>query len=188
MGGYLGRMARGELQAYLDYVRPHYEAKDVAHDFAHIVRICMRLDDLAAGLTIHNRPLLHFLACWHGLADRIVGGSWFADATRAFLTADGWVDDDVDTAYVALVRHSSSPVTVEERIVHDASAVELLGAFGIAAAFTQGGAEGRSYEETMVAHDRLLERTDFKTPRGEELALGGRDYARRFLAQLRTEL
>ncbi|CAN5620882.1 phosphohydrolase [soil metagenome] len=180
--------ARGDLQTYLDYVRPHYEAKDVAHDISHIMRICLRLDDVATGLEVHDRPLLHFLACWHGLADRIVGGSWFADATRAFLMEDGWGGDHIDTAYVALVRHSSSPVAVEERIVHDASAIELMGAFGIAAAFTQGGAEGRSYEETMVAHERFLERTEFKTPRGKELSLGGREYARRFLAQLRAEL
>ena len=181
-------MARGDLQTYLDYVRPHYEAKDVAHDIAHIMRICLRLDDLATGLAVHDRPLLHFLACWHGLADRIVGGSWFAEATRAFLREDGWTDDDIDTAFVALVRHSSSPVTVEERIVHDASAIELMGAFGIAAAFTQGGAEGRSFEETMVAHQRFLERTDFKTPRGQELSLGGREFARKFFARLRSEL
>ena len=106
----------------------------------------------------------------------------------AFLTEDAWVDDDIDTAFVALVRHSSSPVTVEERVVHDASAIELMGAFGIAAAFTQGGAEGRSYEETMVAHERFLERTEFKTPRGQELSLGGREFARQFLARLRSEL
>jgi len=181
-------MVRGNLQTYLDYVRPHYESKDVAHDFAHIMRICLRLNDLAAGLTINDPPLLHFLACWHGLAAQIVGGSWFADATRAFLSKDDWVDDDVDTAFVALVRHSTSPVTVEERIVHDAAALEMLGAFGIAAAFTQGGVEGRTYDETMVAHERFLERTEFKTPRGLELSVEGREYARRFMGRLRTEL
>ena len=185
---YVWRMVRGERQAYLDYVRPHYEAKDVANDFAHIKRICLRLEDLSKGLRVNDFPLLHFLACWHGLAAQIVGGSWFADATRAFLTEDGWRNDDIDTAYVALVRHSSSPVTVEERIVHDAAALELLGAFGIASAFTQGGAEGRSYEETMVSHERFLERTEFKTPRGSELSGGGREYARQFLARLRSEL
>jgi hypothetical protein len=185
---YLGWMARGELRTYLDYVRPHYEAMDVAHDFAHIMRMTLRLDELENGLKVHNRPLLHFLVCWHGLADRIVGGSWFADATRAFLTTDGWVDDDIDTAYVALVRHASSPVTVEERIVHDAAAIELLGAFGVATAFTHGGADRRSLEETMVAYGRSLERTEFKTPHGQELSMAGRDYARQFLARLRNEL
>ena len=181
-------MVRGELRAYLDYVRPHYLSKDVAHDLGHILRISLRLDDLARGLTVNDRPLLHFLTAWHGLADRIAGGSWFADATRAFLQTDGWNDNAIDTAYVALVRHGSSPVSVEERIVHDANALETLGAFGIAKAFTRGGSEGQTYEETIAVYERTLEKAEFSTPRGQELALEGREYARRFLARLRSEL
>jgi len=181
-------MARGDLQSYLAYVRPHYEAKDAAHDFSHILRIGDRIAELERGLTVNDRPRLHFLAAWHGLADRIAGGSWFADATRAWLTEDGWDDDAIDTAYVALVRHTTSPVTVEEQIIHDAAALELLGAFGIAQAFATGGAEGQSCEEIMTSYERRLEEADFKTPRGRVLAPGGRDYARSFLARLRSEL
>ena len=181
-------MARGDLRGYLDYVRPHYLSKDVAHDLGHILRIAQRLDGLARGLTVNDRPLLHFLAAWHGLADKIAGGSWFADATRAFLRTDGWSDDSIDTAYVALVRHGSSPVSVEERIVHDANAMETIGAFGIAKAFTKGGSEGNTYEETIAVYERNLERAEFSTPRGRELALEGREYARQFLARLGGEL
>ncbi|MGH2701246.1 MAG: hypothetical protein ACRDJB_03640 [Actinomycetota bacterium] len=181
-------MARGDLRGYLDYVRPHYLSKDVAHDLGHILRIAQRLDGLERGLKVNDRPLLHFLAAWHGLADKIAGGSWFADATRAFLRTDGWNDDAIDTAYVALVRHGSSPVSVEERIVHDANALETIGAFGIAKAFTKGGSEGHTYEETIAVYERNLEKAEFSTPRGRELALEGREYARRFLARLSGEL
>ena len=34
--------------------------------------------------------------------------------------------------------------------MHDANYVEVLGAFGIAKAFTKGGAERQSYEETIA--------------------------------------
>jgi hypothetical protein len=181
-------MAQGDLRGYLDFVRPHYLSKDVSHDLGHILRIGQRLGDLERGLTVNNRPLLHFLVAWHGLADKIAGGSWFADATRAFLRTDEWDDDAIDTAYVALVRHTSSPVTAEERIVHDANVLETLGAFGIAKAFTKGGSEGQTYEETLVTYERCLEKAEFSTPRGQELALEGREYARQFLARLRSEL
>jgi hypothetical protein len=40
----------------------------------------------------------------------------------------------------------------------------------------------------MTSYERRLEKAEFKTPRGRELAPGGRDYARSFLARLRSEL
>ncbi|WP_157683283.1 HD domain-containing protein [Microlunatus soli] len=64
----------------------------------------------------------------------------------------------------------------------------MLGAFGVAKAFTKGGAAGQSYEQTMAIFDQNLARVRFRTPRGRASAEVGRAYARSFLDQLRVEL
>jgi hypothetical protein len=57
---------------------------------------------------------------------------------------------------------------------HNANAVEVLGAFGIAKAFTTGGARGQSYEQTVELYEGFLDRATFVTPTGRALAgLGG---------------
>ena len=73
--------------------------------------------------------------------------------------------------------------------MHDANYVELLGAFGIAKAFTKGGAEGQSYEVTAdIFEQQFLDRVVFKTPEGKRVAAEGRAYAKAFLRRLRSEL
>jgi uncharacterized protein len=65
----------------------------------------------------------------------------------------GWTPAETTEVLAALARHADGPVSVEERIVHDANAVEVLGAFGIAKAFTTG-ALGQSYEQAAAIHAR----------------------------------
>jgi uncharacterized protein len=100
----------------------------------------------------------------------------------------GWTLEESAEAFARLARHCDDPQTAEERIVHDANYVELLGPFGIAKAFTKGGAEAQSYEETLAIFERNLDRVEFRTPCGRELADEGRAYARSFIKRLRLEL
>jgi enhancing lycopene biosynthesis protein 2 len=66
----------------------------------------------------------------------------------------GWTAAETTEVLAALARHADGPVRVEERIVHDANAVEVLGAFGTAKAFTTGGALGQSYEQAAAIYAR----------------------------------
>ncbi len=174
---------------YLDFALPHYESRDSAHDAAHIRRIIGRLDDLSHGVRPAPRPrLLSFLACFHGLAGRIRSDGRFRAETEAFLGSLGWTRPQIEEGFVALDRHCTDPVSVEEQVVHDANYVELLGAFGVAKAFTRGGADRQSYEETVEIYEGNLRRVRFRTPRGRGLAEEGLRYGHAFIERLRQEL
>ena len=177
------------IERYLEFALPLYETRDSAHNADHIRRITARLDELSDGVKpAPRRSVLYFLACFHGLGGRLTQDAQFEGQVRQFLTRLGWSTQEITEAFLLLERHCIDPQTSEERIVHDANYVEVLGAFGVAKAFTKGGAECQSYEQTIEIFERNLHRVEFRTPRGAELAKRRRQYAQSFLDQLRSEL
>lgn len=90
--------------------------------------------------------------------------------------------------FTSLLTHLKDPRTPEEMIVHDANYVEILGAFGIAKAFTTGGARGQTYETTADIFENNLNRVVFRTSEGKRLAEESKSYCQEFLRRLRKEL
>jgi uncharacterized protein len=63
-----------------------------------------------------------------------------------------------------------------------------LGAFGIAKAFTTGGAKGQSIEETAsIFEQQYLDKVIFQTPVGKQMADERKNYTKEFLMRLHTE-
>ncbi len=178
-----------DIQPYLDAARPHYEGRDPGHDYQHILRIAGRLEELSQGLDpmpLLNR--LNFLCAFHGLGGRIKNDPEFEDQVSAFLAGLGWHDAEIRTAYDLLETHLGNPQTPEQKIVHDANFFEVTGAFGIAKAFTVGGAHGQSYEETLAIFEANIDRLDFKTPVGRTVYQGRIAETRQFIETLQLEL
>jgi uncharacterized protein len=180
---------RDNLDTYAEFAKPLYVGKDPAHDFRHIERITARLDRLSAEVTPPpKRHLLFFLACFHGLRSQLRNDSVLRDRVTLFLRGQEWPEEEIQSAFEGLDRHLDNPGTPEERIIHDANYIELLGAFGIAKAFTTGGARGQSLEESAdIFEYQYLDRVRFQTPVGRRMAEESRDYTKAFLAQLRSE-
>lgn len=182
-------MVAMSAEPYESFALPHYADRDPAHNADHIRRILSRLPDLSRGVEPEPQPrLLHFLACFHGLAERIRRDDAFRAETESFLIMNGWTPEQVAEGFLALGRHHVMPMTSEEKVVHDANHLERLGAFGVAKAFTRGGADGQSYERTLAIFERNLRMTRFLTPRGRALATEGLAYCRDFITRLRLEL
>jgi uncharacterized protein len=181
---------RDQLEAYKEFVRPFYKTRDVAHNFAHIERIIRRLDSLSEGVLPPPRlDRLYFLACFHGLGKRLSSEREFKDQTIIFLKQLGWTDSEIPELFTSLDNHLNSPQTVEEAIVHDANKIEILGAFGIAKAFTMGGVLGQKYEETADYYEfKTLGEAEFQTPTVRRMFKEGHKYALEFLRRLRKEL
>src|SRR5512133_322929 len=96
---------RSNLRPYLDFVRPHYDSKDPAHDFRHIERIASRLARFSQDTSTPPRPaLLCFLTAFHGLAPKLRTDDAFRSATEAFLFAQGWSREDAVEAFASLQR------------------------------------------------------------------------------------
>jgi len=178
------------VSSYLRFVEPFYEDRDPAHNFRHIERIVDRLDLLSSEISPPPiRDMLYFLACFHGLGKQIASSDEFANRVKTFLNQMSWNADEIADGLARLHRHLKDPVTVEEQIVHDANYVELLGAFGIAKAFTKGGAEGQSYEQTAdIFEHQFLAVVEFRTPVGKQIATEKRAYTKDFFDRLRREL
>lgn len=178
-----------DIQPYLDAARPHYAGKDPGHDYQHILRMAGRLEELSQGLDpmpAANR--LSFLCAFHGLGGRIKNDPEFKNHISAFLTGLRWQDAEIRAAYDLLETHISHPQTPEQKIVHDANFFEVTGAFGIAKAFTVGGARGQSYEETLAIFESNIDQLDFKTPIGRTVYQERIAETRQFIETLRLEL
>ncbi len=178
------------IETYKDFTRPYYAARDIAHNFDHIERIIRRLDQLSKSASPSpRRDLLCFLACFHGLGARLREDETFRNQTIAFLKNLGWTEAEIPELFQSLERHLDSPETIEEEIVHDANKIEILGAFGVAKAFTMGAILGQSYEATADYFEyKALGKTIFRTPVARQLAEEGQTYALEFLKRLRHEL
>ncbi|MGF1588267.1 MAG: hypothetical protein ACFCU7_03315 [Pleurocapsa sp.] len=183
-------MEKQQIEPYKKFAQSYYANKDSAHDFRHIERIIDCLDFFAQELPRSpNKALLYFIACFHGLEKNLRHDRTFRDQAIGFLQELEWTKAEIEQAFQGLERHLSHPQTIEEKIVHDANYVELLGAFGIAKAFTTGGAYQQTYEETAdIFEHQYLDRIKFVTPIGKRLAQEKKAYTKKFLQQLRSEL
>lgn len=178
-----------EISRYMTFARPLYVGKDVGHGFGHIEGIISRLDELTEGLTPPpSGPKLNFLACFHGLGDRIGSDQDLREKVTEFLLALGWARDDIEASFASLARHLSDPQTSEEMMVHDANYFEVTGALGVAKAFTVGGARGQTYRQTLTIFAANLDRVRFRTPTGKRLYEARKAYARAYLEELRQDL
>jgi uncharacterized protein len=183
-------MLKHQIEPYKDFAQNYYIDRDTAHDFQHIERIINRLELLSQEMSPSpDKSLLYFLACFHGLGKNICDDEFFCERVKHFLLDLEWNETQITKAFQSLEHHIINPQTVEEAIVHDANYVELLGAFGIAKAFTTGGARKQTYEETAdIFEYQYLDRVAFITPMGKRLAEEKRAYTKEFFKQLRSEL
>ena len=182
--------SKDQIEPYRDFAKPYYELKDPAHDFRHIERIIKRLTMLSENLSqeIHLEKL-YFLACFHGLGKQLLSNKDFNTQVRMFLEGLDWTAKEIEEIFRSLYRHLTNPQSIEEKIVHDANYIEILGAFGIAKAFTTGEAKGQSLEETAdIFEHQYLDKVVFQTPVGKRLADERKNYAREYLVRLRKEL
>jgi uncharacterized protein len=182
-------MNKFQVEPYKDFVHPYYADKDAAHNFRHIERILGCLSALSEGMEHAPRlDRLYFLACFHGLGKRLSADRAFCEQVKVFLRNLGWSEPKIEESLQSLARHLAQPQTVEEKIVHDANYIELLGALGIAKAFTTGGVRGQLIEESAYIFEyQYLNKVEFQTPTGKRLAEEGRVYTKNFLKRLRTE-
>lgn len=187
----LSKNIDNNIMSYKDYVKKHYETKDVAHDFEHIERIINTTKRIVAyGVDKDiDYPLLTFLQCFHGLNPKLEADSRFKEKTIGFLLEKGWVAREISNAFESLNRHCKLPQRIEEEIVHDANFIEVVGYFGLARAFNSAGARGQSVEEIMqILKSHYYDKVECKTPYGKIVYKERKELAESFLNALKEEI
>lgn len=93
------------IEHYIEFALPLYETRDSAHNADHIRRIIARLDELSNRVDPPpRRPVLYFLASFHGLGGRLTEDPQFDGEVRRFLAQLGWSDREVAEAFLLLHR------------------------------------------------------------------------------------
>jgi len=154
--------------------------KDPAHDFTHIERMIEMCRAIAPPETDIN--LVIESAHFHGLLREEA-------SIRNFLSSLAFEDSRIESM-MRTVRNSSSnaePKAVEAKVLHDANVLDALGAIGIARAFTKGGYERQTINQTMEIIKKNTLR-DLYTPMGRKIGEQRKRFVSKFLKRLEDEL
>jgi hypothetical protein len=166
-------------------LRPCYPA-DPLHDWPAACRMARQTRFLANGTEPFDgdrAQLLCFLNEIRGRAlDPLERRAWMRPLRDA-----GVGLPDQTWLWISLERFLEAPVSEEERVAHDAVALERVGAMGVARAFMRSGRDGQPMADTVEALKRMIGEAVFLTPAGRRLGVRRIVYARRFLKELEEE-
>lgn len=158
------------LQDYLDYVLPYYKNKKSLYSMIHNLAM---FDHQA--LNLSN---LYFLISFHKLLTPLQQDLNFMRQTLFKLSSLNWNSDQIKDVLFSLERQLITPISEEEKIVHDLYHLEKIDAQEIAKALEQGR-----------THHQLLEQIqnknfNFCTKIGKEIGEERIAYTKKYLQEL----
>ncbi len=169
----------------IEYVKPLAVGLDGTTYSGDIDRILAASERIAEEVPGIDRDLLFLLAVFSG-QDRWVQRMGHGSRTEIFLSSLGFPNAAVAALFRGLPRIRSSPATREEEIVHDALALEEMGAYGIVRHLLEGYRERRELPEMAEAIEQAAGRV-LRTSAGETLAESRRKTMREFARRAREE-
>ncbi len=191
--------------------------QDPAHDLAHLDRVWINAQTIAADLNNVNLRVLLGAAYLHDLINlpkdapnRNTASALSAKAAAPILRDLGYTPTEIDATSHAITAHSFSanipPASSEAEILRDADRLDALGAIGIARTFVVAGAtaralydpadpfaRNRALDDQIWALDhwqvKLLHLPDaMLTAKGREIAERRAGILRDYLSQLADEI
>lgn len=168
-----------------EYVRPLAAGLDGVTTFGDVARVVAAADRIAGNREELDRELLYVLSVFSG-QEKWVSRMGNASRTELFLASLGLPDRTIRALFRGLARFDDRPATPEEEIVHDATRLERMGAYGIARLLAEGQRERADFSEIARAIEEAAGQP-LRTAAAEELALPRRQAMLAFARQLRTE-
>jgi hypothetical protein len=175
----------GARERTLEYVRPLAAGLDGLTNFGDVERALAAAGRIAAGTPGADPDLLFLLAVFSG-QDRWVVKLGHRSRTEIFLESQGVPRRTIAALFRGLGRLQASPRTLEERIAHDAVALDAMGAYGVARLVAEAYRERLAILEIAASVEEAARRPLF-TEEAEALALPRRAAMRDFAARLRAE-
>lgn len=168
--GRIKRIPSTNLRDYLTYVTPYYPQSDFLNS---ILKNLNFFDTKTL-----NRSKLYFLTTFSGLLAKLQTDSNFMAQTLSKLASLNWDGDQIKDALYSLERQLHSPLTEEEKIVHDLYTLEQIGAPEIARALALEGTQHQLF------NDIQQNKFEFFTTIGKEIGEERLAYTKKFLQQL----
>jgi hypothetical protein len=168
-----------------EYVKPLAVGLDGMTYFGEIERVVSASERIAAGRRDLDRDLLYLLAVFSG-QDRWVGRMGNASRTEIFLSSIGVPAKTIRALLRGLPRFASAPAAPEEEIVHDATRIDEMGAYGISRRLLEGYRERLDFAEMADTIEEAARRP-LQTAAGEALAARRRQTMLEFAKRLREE-
>jgi hypothetical protein len=171
----------------LDYVKPLAVGLDGVTNYGDVERMVSASAAIADGSRTPplDEELLFLLAVFSG-QEKWVSRMGHRSRTEIFLSSLGVSPRTVQRLFRGLSRLATEPATPEEEIVHDAVALEAMGAYGIARGLADAYRERLEILEMAAAIEEAAD-AHLKTARAEELAASRRELMRGFARRLREE-
>ena len=169
----------------LEYVKPLAVGLDGLANYGDVERAVAAARALAVETPGSDPDLLFLLAVFSG-QEKWVSRMGHGSRTEIFLESAGVPRRTVAALFRGLARFASSPQTAEEQVVHDAVALDALGAYGIARCLVEAYRERLDIPEMAAAIEEAARRP-LCTERGRALAEPRRRAMREFAARLAAE-
>jgi hypothetical protein len=169
----------------IEYVKPLAVGLDGVTYYGDVERVRAASERIAADRENLDRDLLYLLAVFSG-QEKWVSRFGHKSRTEIFLHSVGIDPRTVAALWRGLGRLERDPRTPEEEIVHDAVALESLGAYGISRMLLDGYRERLDFGETADAIDEASN-VPLRTDAGRSLAAPRIAAMKEFSQRLREE-
>ncbi|HYT32515.1 MAG TPA: hypothetical protein VEO37_07980 [Thermoanaerobaculia bacterium] len=169
----------------LEYVKPLAVGLDGTTYSGDVERVIAASERIAAQVSAIDPDLLFLLAVFSG-QDRWVQRMGHASRTELFLSSLGVAGATIRALFRGLSRLRSGPSTPEEEVIHDAIALDEMGAHGIVRQLLDGYRERLELLEMADGIERAADRV-LRTASGESLARPRRQTMKEFARRLREE-
>jgi len=166
------------------FVKPYYEAKDMMHNFSHVLRILREAEKLSKNYDV-DKELLTYGAYLHGLIPK------YEETVKQFLRKEGLSEQRIkQIIQVAWESHKKAkPKTIEGKILHDAHLIEGGKTFMIVKSLITGTLRGQTLQETIkYIEENLLGKFHCYLPEAQKLYEEKEKFTQKFLKELKTSL
>jgi uncharacterized protein len=169
----------------LAFVRSFYAQKDIMHDLSHIERVLAAATMLARSVGLHDREVVTSAAYFHGFiyTDEAPIRRWL----RARRMPPDRIDAVVRVAWES--QQSSSPTTIEGKLLHDAHMIEGGKTFLIVKPLITGSLRGQTLRQTVrYIEEHVLGGGKCYLPAARRIRREQRAYAKVFIRELQAGL
>lgn len=170
----------------LDFVKPHYESKDIMHDLSHINRVFIYVKKLLkTGNYEVNIDILKYATYFHGFiynSEQIII-RWL----KSQEVSSEMIDKIINAAWES--QKDEAAQTLEGKILHDAHMIEGGKTYLIVKSLITGSVRGQTLEQTIkYIENNILDKGICYLPESQAIYSQQQEFTKGFINDLKAGL